>query len=63
MGFTKTEALLTQILIQSEKQTELLEKIYQLLMPPIILDGGIPEENKKRLLEALENLNNMEEDL
>lgn len=60
MGFNKTESLLTEILIQSEKQTALLEKIYQQLKPPIILEGKIPEKNKETIIKALESLEDTE---
>ena len=56
MGFTKTESLLTEIIIQSEKQTEILEEIHKLLKPPVVLTASIPEENKKTIIKALESL-------
>lgn len=56
MGSTKTEALLTELLIQSEKQTVLLEKIHKLLQPPIVLGGNLPEKQKEKIIKALEGI-------
>lgn len=48
--------LLQMIYEESRKQTEILEDIRRLLTPPRILGDGIPEQNKERLLKALEGL-------
>ena len=56
MGFTKTEALLTELLIQSEKQTALLEEIRKLLQPPMILEAKMSDEQREKIIKAFEGL-------
>lgn len=54
--------LLEKILSESKKQTELLEKIYNVVKPPVILDGSMPEEKREILLKALEGLDENKEE-
>ena len=61
-GYNTGYGLLEQILSESKKQTELLEKIYNLLKPPIILEGSIPEDKREVILKALEGLDENKEE-
>ena len=55
--------LLNAILNENRKQTALLEKIYNTVRPPMVLDGAMPEKSKELLINALESLENNEVDL
>ena len=55
--------LLEDILDENRKQTVLLEKIYNTVKPPLVLEGRMPEKNKELLMKALESLEKNEVDL
>lgn len=55
-GYNAEYGLLERILSESKKQTELLEKIYNMGKPPIIITETMSKDRKDMLLKALEGL-------
>lgn len=60
-GYNAEYGLLEQILSESKKQTELLEKIYNQGKPPLVFTETMSKDRRDMLLKALESLENKEE--
>ena len=61
-GYNAEYGLLEMILSESKKQTELLEKIYNLGKPPLIFTETMSKDRRDMLLKALESLDENKEE-